>query len=243
MYGGGKNIFYQLSEELRDGKTDPYHPRLVSIGFFHGKIQLKGMEKYKFKYLNDFLENFGVTLERLTSHVVSEEKSVCDSYERAEPIKSGMSSYEIILLDGIFIIELFLKNYFPSLREKEDMIFSQTWISNDVKHDLLLLENQLPLQFLATLYQTFVSGKVIQSLGNVNPPSFYELVLEYFQDVGFRGNLLLNRDFGVVRHFTEILSILYTPSKYYQATTPAPDRRLFVRLEKMCRNAQLQQNW
>ncbi|CAI9111927.1 OLC1v1012276C2 [Oldenlandia corymbosa var. corymbosa] len=218
---GGTICFHRVPEKYRAKNKDAYDPRLVSIGFIHhGESQLRGMEEYKFKYLYHFLQTFQVNLDELASYVQSQEKFLCDCYEDNplnNPAKqSNLHPYEVILLDGIFIVELFLKNHFPGMREKGDIIFNQPWVSKDIRHDLLLFENQLPLQFLATLYNTFVAGQAIKCLDDdatFYPPPFIKLAHQYFKDVGFRGNqLLITQDFHNVRDFIEFLSILHTPN-------------------------------
>ncbi|KAF2303534.1 hypothetical protein GH714_019027 [Hevea brasiliensis] len=73
----------------------------------------------------------------------------------------------MILLDRVFILELFLRNH----EEKEnakDFIIGKTWLRTDVQQDLVLLENQLPFSFLEKLYD-FAKEKFDEK---EYPPSF-----------------------------------------------------------------------
>ncbi|CAI9099947.1 OLC1v1036847C1 [Oldenlandia corymbosa var. corymbosa] len=211
---------YKVPEKHRNKNQEAYMPRLVSIGLIHyGESQLQNMEEQKLKYLHHFLHTFRVGLDNLTEYVLSQEKFVMDCYE--ETYRSNLSKkfkvqpHEVILLDGIFVVELFLKNHFPGMREKGDIIYENPWVSDDILHDLLLFENQLPLRFLTTLYDTFVFKDAGRRLDYdiINPPSFNELAYKYFSNVGVTGKLLLPRDFRGARHFIEFLSILHMPTE------------------------------
>ncbi|CAI9102270.1 OLC1v1000511C1 [Oldenlandia corymbosa var. corymbosa] len=211
----------KVPEKYRSQNQEAYTPRLVSIGFIHhGRIELQGMQEYKLKYLYDFLHTLRLSEEDLAAHVHSEVKRVCDCYQEFYIKKVSKQSEkkilsQIILLDGIFIIVLFLKNHFPGMREKGDVIFGNPQVSNDILHDLLLFENQLPLRFLTTLFSKFVTGKVKKYLDDdaICPPSFNELAQKYFKNVGNTGKLLLSGELRHAKHLIEFLSIIHTQGK------------------------------
>ncbi|CAI9102180.1 OLC1v1000406C1 [Oldenlandia corymbosa var. corymbosa] len=216
----GTVCIYRVPDKYRNQNQEAYTPRLVSIGLIHyGQSALQGMQEYKLKYLHDFLHTFRVSLKEVAKYVHSQEKMVCDCYEDIymnNVSKESKEPSEVILLDGVFMIELFLKNHFLGMREKGDIIFDNPLLANDVSHDLLLFENQLPLRFLTTLFDTFVSRNVRKYLDNdaINPPSFNELAQKYFKNVGNTGKLALTSDFSHARHLIEFLSILHTQGKY-----------------------------
>lgn len=56
----------------------------------------------------------------------------------------------MLLLDGCFLLELFLKYCFPSWTPNKDQLFTNRWIFNAVLGDVLLLENQIPFFVLET---------------------------------------------------------------------------------------------
>ncbi|CDP11189.1 unnamed protein product [Coffea canephora] len=201
----GTVCIYRVPEKQRRKNEEAYTPRLVSIGpLHHGDAQLKAMEEYKLKYLNNFLHTFKIPLELLAEYAHSQEKNVCGCYEDTY-IRDLSKLSEVILFDGIFIIELFLKNYFPEMREMGDTIFENRWVSSDIMHDLLLLENQLPMRFIATMYNGFVSRKLSKFLDNDSddPPSFDKLAFEYLKNVGNTQKL---------EHLVEFLAVLHWPS-------------------------------
>ncbi|CDP11192.1 unnamed protein product [Coffea canephora] len=206
----------RVPEKQRRKNEEAYTPRLVSIGpLHHGDAQLKAMEEYKLKYLNNFLHTFKIPLELLAEYAHSQEKNVCGCYEDTY-IRDLSKLSEVILFDGIFIIELFLKNYFPEMREMGDTIFENRWVSSDIMHDLLLLENQLPMRFIATMYNGFVSRKLSKFLDNDSddPPSFDKLAFEYLKNVGNTQKLESKMDhtFPRARHLVEFLAVLHWPS-------------------------------
>ncbi|CAN1835957.1 UPF0481 protein At3g47200 [Linum perenne] len=51
---------------------------------------------------------------------------------------------EIMLLDGCFILELFLRYSNSDLRLESDPIFTTSWMVLTLQRDLILLENQIP---------------------------------------------------------------------------------------------------
>ncbi|CAI9101276.1 OLC1v1038562C1 [Oldenlandia corymbosa var. corymbosa] len=215
----GTLCIYRVPEKYRNQNQEAYTPRLVSIGFIHhGQSQLQGMEEYKLKYLHHFIHTFRVSLQELAKFVQTQEKLVCDCYEDihiSNHSKGSKKPYEVILLDGIFVVELFLKNHFPIMREDRDIIFDNPLVASDILHDLLLVENQLPLRFLTALFNTFVSSNVKKYLDNnaVNPPSFNQLVQKYFKNVCGSGELFLRDNFFYAKHLVEFLYILHTQEK------------------------------
>ena len=58
---------------------------------------------------------------------------------------------KMILMDSIFILELFLRNYYR-LWESDDPKAADQWMTPLLMLDLVLLENQLPFFALETLF-------------------------------------------------------------------------------------------
>ena len=58
----------------------------------------------------------------------------------------------MVLVDVVFIIEFFMKFYQPNFRTNEDPILRKSFLHDDVKLEILLLENQLPLFILNDLF-------------------------------------------------------------------------------------------
>ena len=178
-----KYCIYKVPKQLRKINEEAYTPKLVSIGPFHHihpnddlkdtekyKLDLKDMEEYKLKYLDDFLKRERtkkVSQEDLLKIIEGNEKEIHDSYSEVSGLESG-DFVKMILLDAVFIIELFLKDQErKEEREKEldaerkgenyckkelDYMLSKPWLKIGVRHDLILLENQLPFFVIEKLY-------------------------------------------------------------------------------------------
>ncbi|RDY03331.1 UPF0481 protein, partial [Mucuna pruriens] len=58
----------------------------------------------------------------------------------------------MILIDACFIIELFLRCHTSENWEEKDPLLQKPWMTTEIYHDLILLENQLPFFVLEELY-------------------------------------------------------------------------------------------
>lgn len=219
---------YRVSGKYRKVNEEAYSPRLVSIGpLHHGKSELQAMEAYKLSCLRSFADKNQVTIKELIEFVAKEESYVRGCYEDTMTFTPNLFT-EIILLDGVFVVELFLKNHSLQLRGRSDAIYENRWMQKDVLHDMLLLENQLPISFLQGLF-TFVKFEPRREL------KFYDLVREYFKDVGNTGKLLLQMGntgrpseptyWTEARHLVEFLVYLHWPSKSNAEMKPLPIRK------------------
>ena len=110
---------YRVPKQLRKVNEEAYTPKLVSIGpFHHGKDDLKEMEKHKQRYLMDFLfrtQNSRKDIEDNDKILLSllkiiEENEIKIRHCYSEDRLNSKDFVEMILLDAIFIIELFLKD-------------------------------------------------------------------------------------------------------------------------------------
>ena len=126
------------------GKCSIY--RMVSIGpFHHGKEELKAMEEHKQRYLKCFLQRTKVSMARFLAFIKEREAELLSCY--AETIHNLQSDdfVKMVLVDAVFLIEFFLRVYKPDCRTDDDPIFGRSFLYADVRHEILLLENQLPL--------------------------------------------------------------------------------------------------
>jgi hypothetical protein len=100
---------YRVPKKLRQVNEEAYTPKLVSIGPFHRKLEeLRGMKMLKQKYLKEFCDRTGgKSKEYLTNIIESNKEEVSRSYSEAIEVIDPF--VEEILLDAIFIIELFLR--------------------------------------------------------------------------------------------------------------------------------------
>ncbi|XP_068646388.1 UPF0481 protein At3g47200-like [Aristolochia californica] len=142
---------YRVPETIRRSNRQAYEPEIVSIGPYHRrKKRLQGMEKHKWQYLHEFLSrNRYVCLEYFLDEVKKLEEDARNFYSEHIPMRSCKFA-EMMVLDGCFLIELFLK-----LKEKKyntDPIYRIDWVIRCVARDVLLAENQLPFVVLRRIY-------------------------------------------------------------------------------------------
>ena len=105
---------------------------------------------------------------------------------------------EMIQLDAVFIMELFLRNSEISTdgqkenknKKSNDYLFTILWLKEGIKQDLLLLENQLPLF-------------VLQRLADICEESLTSLTNNYF---GYN-----NENISKFKHFTDLERYNYLP--------------------------------
>ncbi|KAK1390675.1 hypothetical protein POM88_018853 [Heracleum sosnowskyi] len=212
---------YRVSEKYRKSKEEAYTPRVVSIGpLHHGKSHLQAMEAYKLRYLHSFRYRFGISVDKLITYASNKEGQIRGCYEDTSNFESE-EFCRMILLDGIFVVQLFVKNLIQ-MREPGDMLFENQWMASDLMHDMLLLENQLPFNFILGLFN-FVDGS------RVHQKSFYELSHDYFKGVGNTKNVKLTPSCEQSRHLVEFLVILHRPSSNRQQAPSGNGRCQYTR--------------
>eukprot|EP00268_Persea_americana_P037845 TRINITY_DN3752_c0_g2_i1.p1 TRINITY_DN3752_c0_g2~~TRINITY_DN3752_c0_g2_i1.p1 ORF type:complete len:544 (-),score=81.34 TRINITY_DN3752_c0_g2_i1:323-1954(-) len=142
---------HRVPEHIRKGEESAYQPQIISIGPYHRSEKgLQAMENHKWRYLQDFLSrNKTICLERCLVEIQSLEVGVRNCYSETIDLKSD-EFVEVMVLDGCFIIELFLKQ---NENTESDPIFNTRWMLPVISHDMLLLENQLPFFILKRLFE------------------------------------------------------------------------------------------
>ncbi|KAF8012396.1 hypothetical protein BT93_I0523 [Corymbia citriodora subsp. variegata] len=153
---GAKLSIYRIPDYLKEGDVKAYVPQIVPLGpYHHGKEKLLSMEQHKLRCLHRILERsnheIGLYLESLRN--VEERARAC--YEGTISMSSD-DFVEMLVLDGCFVIELIQgvakgfnrSDYLPS-----DPIFSMwgSMLKVQIKRDMIMLENQIPLFMLNRL--------------------------------------------------------------------------------------------
>jgi hypothetical protein len=131
-----------------------YIPDAFSIGpLHHGCPNLKATEKIKAKYLQGLISrsHYPELLRTLIKSIMEVEKEARECYAEAIDY-SPEQLVKIFVVDGCFLIELFRKNAYLELREKDDPIFFISCMLQFLSHDLILLENQVPWMVLEILF-------------------------------------------------------------------------------------------
>jgi Plant protein of unknown function len=132
---------YRVPASFRKSRKVLYEPRMVSIGpYYHGREELRAMEEHKWWCLRDFMSRkpeIGLSVYLQEIRKLEPQARKCYS----ESIKLGTEEFVLmLLLDGCFIVEYFLK-----YGDKEiDVHCDVGWGGPTITSDLFLLENQIP---------------------------------------------------------------------------------------------------
>jgi hypothetical protein len=167
--------------KLRNEKNDAYSPQTISIGPLHNpkdkpKENLKAMQEHKLSYMLSLLErtrNETDALEACGKATLDLDAKVRLNYE--EKVEhSGTELARMLLVDGCFILELFIRYYINDLRPDDPILLNPRMISV-VRRDLALLENQIPFIVLEELF------KVIQDHSDITLPELNDLAISFFK--------------------------------------------------------------
>ncbi|MED6122308.1 hypothetical protein PIB30_038602 [Stylosanthes scabra] len=209
---------YKVPKSLFTVKRDAYTPLLISIGpLHHGRKQFKPMQDLKHRYLESFCcrlvplqkENL---LEDYKAFLNSEEEIIKSCYQQQlqQLISIKKESFvDMILLDSVFIMELFLredekncncKNHIN--KEDDDYITTRPCLSKSIQRDLLLLENQIPMYVLEKLYQLVHFKK---------PTNFLDLARNYFESWYPPSEPTDFNNHPQILHFTDLIRRSYIP--------------------------------
>ena len=194
---GSECCIYKVPKRLRKVKEQAYTPKLVSIGpVHHDNDELKDMQKLKRGYFKEFFSRTSKEPKEFESIVKNNIKKIRDCYavEISLP-ESDEDLVKMILLDSIFIIELFWRSD-TKAKENDDYILSKPWLKDGITQDLILLENQLPFFILDLLFQHFNNG---------TPNSFLRLACNYF----FSSQVECHN--MEVKHFTDLQRYFFHP--------------------------------
>ncbi|XP_034887629.1 UPF0481 protein At3g47200-like [Populus alba] len=201
----------KVPNSLRTVNDDAYNPHIISIGPLHkGEQKLQSMEVHKLHYMRSLLQRTQYLHETLKSSaetITGFEEMLRACYE--EPIEMRSSALaEILLVDGCFMLELFIRYLKVDLRVQDDPLFHSSWTILTLQRDLALLENQIPFFVLERLYSQVVESSTIgQSL-----PGLPELALGFFKSV-----LRINdENFRIIRrrpypHLLDLIHNCYLP--------------------------------
>ncbi|XP_050282415.1 UPF0481 protein At3g47200-like [Quercus robur] len=202
-----KCCIYRVPQRLRNVNKNAYTPKLISIGPVHrNNGELKDMQMWKESYLKEFFSRISKAQKEFACIIEKNEDEIrrCYAVEISLPEKKDF--VRMILLDSIFIIELFLRN--EDQKYGKDYILSKQCLKDGIMQDLILLENQLPFFILDRLYdQSGITGC---------HKCFLTLACKYFFD---RKKLPTDKELSTdemkgVKHFTDLYRQFYHPPKH-----------------------------
>uniref|UniRef100_A0A7N2R2X0 Uncharacterized protein n=1 Tax=Quercus lobata TaxID=97700 RepID=A0A7N2R2X0_QUELO len=203
-----KCCIYRVPKRLRNVNKKAYTPKLISIGPVHrNNGELKEMQELKNIYLEVFFRRTGKSQEDFKSIIINYEHDIQCCYAKEISQPKGEDFVNMILLDSIFIIELFLRNY-EDPKDEKDYILSKACLKDGIMQDLILLENQLPFFILDRLYD-------LSGFTGI-PKGFLTLACKYFFD---RKKLPDDKELSTdemkgVKHFTDLYRKFYHPPKH-----------------------------
>ncbi|KAF5186805.1 hypothetical protein FRX31_023605 [Thalictrum thalictroides] len=199
---------------LRNINEAAYTPQIISIGPLHrDDKKLKPMQAYKVHFLNtllrrkpsikleDYVEDYVKTLRGL-------EKQVRNSYFNQECLCNISSNdfVQMMLLDGCFIVELFITSCCPTNTE---LLPWPRPYTHKVRSDLMLYENQLPYFLLEHLFN------FLNDDNPICPVSFFDLSARFFDyyylNVKDAPRRLKNSGHQV-KHFLDLILNCHRPS-------------------------------
>nr|POE88634.1 upf0481 protein [Quercus suber] len=192
---------YKVPKRLRNVKNAAYTPKLILIGPVHHNREepedMKIMETLKKRYFRKFFSRTTKVQEDFEKIVEENKDKIRHCYAEEITLPEGKNFVDMILLDSIFIIELFLRS--DAKEEENDYILSKPWLKDGVRQDLILLENQVPFFILDELYQDFATSTGYQA-------SFLTLACKYF--FNSEENIC---DEKKVKHFTDLQRYFFKP--------------------------------
>ncbi|CAL5421170.1 unnamed protein product [Camellia sinensis] len=156
-----ENCIFRVPRTLRQHNESIYEPKIVSIGPYHrGKDRLAPMDNIKLWYLDTLLAWSPLppeeTLQQLIECIRELVKRTINCYaERVDMSEDEL--VEMMIVDGCFLLELFRRDEWLVPRDNNDPVFNTSWMHENLYHDLILLENQIPWFVLHCLFHLTLS--------------------------------------------------------------------------------------
>uniref|UniRef100_A0A6N2KJE0 Uncharacterized protein n=1 Tax=Salix viminalis TaxID=40686 RepID=A0A6N2KJE0_SALVM len=219
---------YRVPNLLRNVNSKAYDPNLISIGPLHRENKrLEAMEKEKLKYFKMLTAGDGMDEKKMCDIVISiknQEERLRNCYsEKSILMESSDDFVRMILLDAVFIILFFLESnddYGPKILEP--------WMTFDIREDLLLLENQLPLFIIQEIY-----GRVSSHSQDTEAIPFLDLASCHFRKEPFLKRVETRHftDLLGSRHFTDLLRDLMLGGVRVQSDNMPSEKELSSSVE------------
>ncbi|KAL0007606.1 hypothetical protein SO802_009108 [Lithocarpus litseifolius] len=150
---------YKVPKRLRNVKNAAYTPKLILLGPVHHNREepedTKIMETLKKRYFKKFFSRTKKIQEYFEKIVEKNKDKVRHCYAEEITLPEGKNFVDMILLDSIFIIELFLRST-DAEEEEKDYILSKPWLKDGMRQDLIFF-------ILDELYQDFAKSVGIQT--------------------------------------------------------------------------------
>ncbi|PNX79395.1 hypothetical protein L195_g035381 [Trifolium pratense] len=207
---------YNVPNHLLKLNEDAYTPKFISIGPFHSHNSELNQEKQKQRYFHAFWKRLSnkqaSALVQFKAFLEDNRENIGNFYCKQDVCQND-KFVEMILLDSVFVMELFLRKANES-EQKNDYMFTTSWIYKITQRDLLLLENQIPMFVLEELHKRVFLLSDNNGCNKENCVSFIELAFNYFED--YYPQKLSSKDEMIrncksCKHFTDLIRYSYLP--------------------------------
>ncbi|KAK1563734.1 hypothetical protein Q3G72_031885 [Acer saccharum] len=231
--GKSSCCIFRVPQSFVDINGKSYQPQIVSIGpYHHNKPNLRMIEEHKWRYLGSLLnrmKNINIGLEDFLKALEPLELKARECY--AESIHLDTDEFlELMVLDGLFVIELFRKLANLVRIESNDPIFTMAWILPFFYRDLLRFENQIPYFILECLFDM---SKIPEKQTS---PTLSTLALEFFNYSLQRPDEEIAKHSNLTgRHLLDLVRTSLIPSDQKQPTTNNKPAHAIHRISKLRR--------
>ncbi|TXG58330.1 hypothetical protein EZV62_016159 [Acer yangbiense] len=229
--GKSSCCIFRVLQSFVDINGKSYQPQIVSIGpYHHNKPNLRMIEEHKWRYLGSLLnrmKNINIGLEDFLKALEPLELKARECY--AESIHLDTDEFlELMVLDGLFVIELFRKVANLVQIESNDPIFTMAWILPFFYRDLLRFENQIPYFVLECLFDM---SKIPEQQTS---PTLSTLALEFFNNSLQRPDEEIAKYSNLTgRHLLDLVRTSLIPYDQTQPTTNNKPAQVIHRISKL----------
>ncbi|XP_052206606.1 uncharacterized protein LOC127810993 [Diospyros lotus] len=202
------SMIWRWQIHINTVSVDDHKPILVSIGTNHqDTIKTDVIELHKLKYLRDFVIRTDTNVEKLLRANLELFLSECIySNDRSDPYDVLIETW---ILDGCFIIELFMKN-----DEREDsLLFESERILYALNRDLILPNNQMPSVYFIILIKACSLSKKSDQDNDEKLKHFYRLARKFLEGIVPNQKLYQSLD-DIDHQFEDLRSIVYDGLKW-----------------------------
>ncbi|CAL5424058.1 unnamed protein product [Camellia sinensis] len=225
--GNKSCCIFRVPQSLIEINKKAYQPQIVSIGpFHHGKPHLEMIEQHKCRFLGELLARSPPNSPKLDQYlkaVASIESLIRMSYSEHITFDS-IHLIKMMVLDGLFIIEVIAKVGRVAPSDPDDSIFNMSWMCPYLMRDFLRFENQIPFFVLEKLFD--LSKDTRKGGGQ----TLARLALEFFNYLVQRPKEVLDRlDNLEGKHLLDLFRLSFIPSTQQQTN---PRRAMTRRREK-----------
>ncbi|CAB4286771.1 unnamed protein product [Prunus armeniaca] len=193
--GNESCCIFKVRQCLVEINNKTYQPHIVSSGPYHyGDQRLEMMQQHKRRFLHDLLArtaSTGPTLDHYRQVVAAMEEDIRRCYSETISLCSH-DLIEMMVLDGLFTIELFCKVGELSPSDPDDPVFNLACVFANIFRDLLRFENQIPFFLLQKLFDESKPSR------KHSDSSLAKLALKFFTCAVETPEQVLNQDFTTV---------------------------------------------